>query len=361
MTNAGPNSRPIRVLIVDDSVVIRKLLSEFLATEPTLEVVGTASNGRLALRQIELLKPDLVTLDVEMPQMNGLEALLELRKTHPSLPVIVLSAACQQGAAATVELLAAGATDYIGKPDATTGLEAGLRKIRDALMLKIHSIFPAPGRLVPNMGWPRPQASEALPSTGRRNIEIVVIGVSTGGPGALCSVIPRLPADLPVPVLVVQHMPPVFTAQLAARLDSLSFLQVREAVPGQVIKAGQVWVAPGDYHLMLTRVPGGHALATNQDPPENSCRPAVDVLFRSVAENFGPRALAVVMTGMGFDALKGSDAVRRAGGQIIVQDEASSVVWSMPGSVAGAGLADNVVPLEGLADEISRRVRESRT
>lgn len=193
-----------------------------------------------------------------------------------------------------------------------------------------------------------------------RPVNIVAVGVSTGGPNALCSVIPNLPADLPVPVVVVQHMPPVFTAQLADRLAGLSRLPVREAVSGEALLPGHVWIAPGDHHLVVIRHGTVTTLQTNKDAPENSCRPAADVLFRSVARVFGAHALAVVMTGMGMDGTRGCEAIALAGGQIIVQDQASSVVWSMPGSVVRAGLADKIVPLDGLADEIVSRIRQGR-
>lgn len=346
--------KKIRILIVDDSVVVRRTVSDELSRDPSLEVVGTAANGKIALARLTQLNPDLVILDVEMPEMDGLETLREIRKSHPKLPVIMFSSLTEFGAATTVEALALGASDYFAKPSNAVGLEASLRVIRNELIPSIKTLCPTSNVL--------PPAKRSIPRIGMNTkVEIVAIGTSTGGPNALAELFKRFPATFPVPILIVQHMPATFTKLLAERMSAHSGIRVREAVPGDIILPGHCWIAPGNYHLTVERTGAECRLRTNQDPPENSCRPAADVLFRSVATAFGPSVLGVVLTGMGQDGLRGCEAIREAGGQILVQNEESSVVWGMPGAVARAGLADRVLPLTSLADEIMRRVTGSRT
>jgi two-component system chemotaxis response regulator CheB len=346
-----------RVLVVDDSVVIRRLITQALQTEADIEVVGTASNGKLALAKLQQLRPDVVTLDIEMPEMDGLATLPLLRATHPRLPVIMFSTLTERGAAATLEALALGATDYVTKPSNTGSLDIALAKIRDDLVPKIRALVPHAGparvaaRPVPTT---IPVRQHVLPAA---MVQAVVIGVSTGGPSALAELIPSLPADLGVPVLVCQHMPPVFTRLLAERLDARSALHVQEAADGDQVRAGGVWIAPGGLHMVVRRTPGGaHVIGTTNEAPENSCRPAVDPLMRSAVASYGTGVLAVILTGMGQDGLRGCEAVVEAGGRVLVQDEASSVVWGMPGYVAKAGLADHTLPLDQLTVEITRRV-----
>jgi two-component system chemotaxis response regulator CheB len=345
--------KKIRILVVDDSVVVRRTVSDELSRDPMLEVVGTAANGKIALARIGQVNPDLVVLDVEMPEMDGLETLRELRKSYPKLPVIMFSSLTEFGAATTVEALALGASDYFAKPSNVGGLDASLQVIRNELIPSIKALCP-PAPVTPSIRKITPRVG----TNGK--IEIVVIGTSTGGPNALAELFKRFPATFPVPLLIVQHMPATFTKLLAERMSSHSAIRVREAVPGDRLLPGLCWIAPGNYHLTVERVGAEFRLQTNQDPPENSCRPAADVLFRSVAKLFGPSTLGVVLTGMGQDGLRGCEAIREAGGQILVQDEESSVVWGMPGAVARAGLADRVLPLTSLADEITRRVTGSR-
>ncbi len=342
----------IRVLIVDDSAVFRRAVAGELTADPAIEVVGTAANGRIALAKLAHAVPDLVVLDVEMPELDGLATLREIRKTHPKLPVIMFSAVTERGAAATLDALALGATDYFPKPSAG-GLDASLRVIREELIPEIKALCTRPATLPPP-----PPVGGAVPAAGR--VDVVAVAASTGGPNALADLFDGLPADFPVPVVIAQHMPPMFTRQLAERLSARFALRVEEGRAGGVLTPGHAWVAPGDYHMVVARDAAGVRVALNQDPPEQSCRPAADVTFRSVAKVYGPAALGVVLTGMGQDGLRGCEAIRAAGGRVVVQDEATSVVWGMPGAVARAGLADRVLPLAQIASEVVRRARVGR-
>jgi two-component system chemotaxis response regulator CheB len=354
----------IRVLVVDDAVVIRRLVSEELSGDPALEVVGTAANGRIALAKMAQLSPDVVILDVEMPEMDGLATLAELRKTYPRLPVIMFSALTERGAQATLDALALGATDYFTKPAPEGGLEASLAVLREQLIPKIKALCAA-GRGTPTQERPAPAVVPGRPlrppSAPSGPIQVLAVGASTGGPNALAEVFRRLPADFPVPIVIVQHMPPMFTRLLAERLSAQFPLRFQEGASGSVLAPGQAWIAPGDHHLIVVRDALHVRLLVHQDPPENSCRPAVDVLLRSVARTFGAHSLAVILTGMGQDGQRGCEAIREAGGQVLAQDEATSVVWGMPGYVARAGLADRVLPLSLIGDEILRRVQQGRT
>jgi two-component system, chemotaxis family, protein-glutamate methylesterase/glutaminase len=344
----------VRVLIVDDAVVYRRLLADELAADPAIEVVGTAANGRIALAKLDQVNPDLVILDVEMPELDGLATLREIRKTRPKLPVIMFSAFTERGAAATLDALALGATDYFAKPASAGGLDASRKVLRDELIPEIKALCGPPA------GPVAPVPAPALSRTATSTVEVVAIATSTGGPNALADVFAALPADLPVPVVMVQHMPPMFTRLLAQRLSAHSSLRVEEGRAAGALRPGHAWLAPGDFHMAVGREGDEVRIRLNQDPPENSCRPAADVLFRSVAQTFGPGALAVVLTGMGQDGLRGCEAIRAAGGQVLVQDEPTCVVWGMPGYVARAGLADRVLPLGLVGPEIVRRVRAGR-
>jgi two-component system, chemotaxis family, protein-glutamate methylesterase/glutaminase len=349
---------PIRILVVDDSVVIRKLLSDTLSRDRALEVVGTAGDGHIALAKIPLLKPDLITLDVEMPVMNGLETLAAVRKLYPKLPVIMFGTLTEQGAAATLDALSLGASDYATKPSNTGSPAVALERIRVELIPKIKALCGVASLKL----LPLPGSRPALKVRHRSNprIEVVAIGTSTGGPNALAEVLPRIPDDFPVPIVVVQHMPPIFTRLLAERLASRSSVPVEEGSAGAILSPGHAWIAPGNFHMKVIRAGVDWRLNLNQGPPENSCRPAIDVLFRSVALAYGANVLGVVMTGMGADGVLGAQAIRDAGGDVIIQDEASSVAWGMPGLVYASGLADAAYPLDHLAAEITRRVLQSR-
>jgi two-component system chemotaxis response regulator CheB len=349
---------PIRILVVDDSVVIRKLLSDTLSEDDALQVVGVASDGHIALSKIPLLKPDLITLDIEMPVMDGLETLAAVRKLYPKLPVIMFSTLTERGASATLDALSLGASDYATKPSNTGSPAVAIERIRNELIPKVKALCGVRPLKLAALPAVRPVSKVRARSNPR--IEIVAIGTSTGGPNALAEVLPRLANNFPVPIVVVQHMPPIFTRLLAERLASRSAIPVEEGVAGTVLSAGRAWIAPGNFHMKVTHTGLDWRLSMNQAPPENSCRPAVDVLFRSVAGAYGANVLGVVMTGMGSDGVLGAQDIRDAGGDVIIQDEASSVVWGMPGLVHASGLADAAYPLDHLAAEITRRVLQSR-
>jgi two-component system chemotaxis response regulator CheB len=355
----------IRVLVVDDVALFRRVVADELSRDPAIEVAGTAANGRIALAKVQHLQPDIIILDVEMPEMDGLATLKELRRLYPRLPVIMFSALTEQGAEATLDALALGATDYFTKPAGPGGIDASLTVIRDQLIPEIKALCagksaPAGGAVSSELapGRSSPASKSRMPPGALVGpIEVLAIGTSTGGPNALAELFRGLPADFPVPIVIVQHMPAMFTRLLAERLSAQFAIPVEEGRSGTSLAAGRAWIAPGDHHMVLTRDGTQVRLLVHQDPPENSCRPAVDVLLRSVARIFGARSLTVILTGMGEDGLRGCKAIREAGGQIVAQDEASSIVWGMPGQVARAGLADRVVPLSIMADEILHRVR----
>ncbi len=346
-----------RVLVVDDSTVIRKVVSEEIAADPALEVAGTAADGRIALAKMTQVNPDLVVLDVEMPGMDGLQTLAELRSKYPRVPVVMFSALTERGAAATLDALALGATDYVTKPVGGS-LEASRQAIRDQLIPIIKGVCRPKSLLPPTVAMPPPVPAFVPARTAR--IDVVVVGVSTGGPNALAEVFRTLPATLPVPLLIVQHMPATFTRQLADRLTNLGNLPVVEGTTGEAVLPGRAVLAPGGYHLTVVRLASGVVTVLDQEPMENSCRPAADPLFRSAAKVYGSGVLAVVLTGMGYDGQRGCEAVKQAGGQVLAQDEATSVVWGMPGAVAKAGLADAILPLAQVGAEITRRVKGGR-
>lgn len=351
----------IRVLVVDDSTVVRRIVAKVLGDDPRIEVVGAAVNGKVALEKLESLRPDLLTLDLEMPVMGGLETLGELRARGIKLPVIVFSAADQAGAVGALEALQAGASDYVTKPSQLARIADAVDTLRAELIPKIVALFDSAERAgararassTSTASSAASASSAATASSSPRPMivaapgttpQIVVIGTSTGGPKALQAILPELPSTYPVPILIVQHMPPTFTTTLAKSLDQRCHLRVHEAWEGAEAKPGEVWIAPGDFHMTVERTANGCRLHLDQGPKENSCRPAVDPLFRSAAKAFGGRALGVVLTGMGSDGLEGTRALRQAGARVVVQDEATSIVWGMPGAVATAGLADQILP-----------------
>ena len=356
----------IRVLVVDDSVVVRRLVADALASEPQIEVVGTAANGRIALTKVELLAPDLVTMDIEMPVMDGIEAVRAMRRRGDKFPIVMFSTLTERGAAGTFDALAAGATDYVTKPANVGSVAESLARVAGQLVPLIKALVPhaGSGPMPPVAARPAPSVEHgasdrpgpgsaphkvtlaAAPAGPVRPIRIVMIGSSTGGPEALSRVFRSITAPLTVPVVLVQHMPPVFTRQLAARLDRMGGSTVLESVGAEELQPGHVYIAPGDNHLEVRGTARGARTVLTQGPPVNFCRPSVDTLFRSVVRVYGGDVLAIVLTGMGADGRTGCGDVIAAGGTVVVQDEASSVVWGMPGAVAGAGFAHRIVPID---------------
>lgn len=348
-----------RVLVVDDSALVRRLIVAALAQEPAIEVVGSAADGRAALECVERLAPDLVTLDVEMPELDGLATLRELRLRRPLLPVVMFSSPGEQGARTTVAALLAGANDFVSKPSARRGVDDAVGEIGARLVPKILALCAAARGAHPSLALTPTSCAVAPAPVGvartAHGPKVVAIGVSTGGPAALSDLLSFLAPGLPVPIVIVQHMPAGFTCHLAESLSRKSGIAVREAVQGQVLAAGDCLIAPGDQHLRLVAASAGARVLLEQSEPENSCRPSVDVLFRSVAALYGARSLALVMTGMGHDGLAGARELHSRGAAILAQDEASSVVWGMPGYVVRAGLAERVLDVAGLAAELRRR------
>lgn len=358
--------RKAKVLIVDDAVVVRRIVTDVLSSDPDLEVVGTAANGKLGLQKIPLLNPDVVTLDIEMPEMNGLETLAAIRKLYPRLPVIMFSTLTQRGGMATLDALSLGASDYVTKPANVGSVAAAQQSLRDQMIPKIKALFEkslAAPVVKPVVAPVIPKVPIVVPASPSRSsvVDIVTIGISTGGPNALCEMLPEIAADFPVPIVIVQHMPPMFTKLLAERLDSKCRIRVHEGAAGDVIRPGHVYIAPGNYHMTVKRRGTEVILDLNQDSPENSCRPAADVLFRSVVATYGAGTLGVIMTGMGQDGLRGCELIRSSQGQVIAQDEQSSIVWGMPGFVARAGLANAVLPLRQIATDIQMRTQHGKT
>jgi two-component system chemotaxis response regulator CheB len=346
----------IRVLVVDDSVVIRRLVTHALEEDPVLDVVGVAANGVIALQRIPQFNPDVLTLDIEMPEMDGIETLRRIRSEYPKLRVIMFSTLTERGAAVTLEALTLGADDYVAKASNEGSLDRSMVRLREELIPKIKQFF-----LLPS-----PKKTAAGPATALRSHtasfvsmkvrpKVLVIGISTGGPAALGAILPQLPAGFRLPVLVVQHMPPLFTRLLAERLNSTCSLPVAEAVDGETVKPGRILIAPGDYHLKVVSTASGVRVHLDQSPQQNSCRPAVDALFASIGEVYGGAVIAVILTGMGQDGLRGTEILKAQGASVLAQDEASSVVWGMPGAVVNAGLADRVLPLEQVVPEILAR------
>lgn len=391
---------PYRVLIVDDSAFIRRALKRIIGAEPDMEVTASAANGHLALRELEEHTVDVVVLDVEMPVMNGLDTLDAIRKRDRSLPVVMFSTLTTQGGEATMDALTRGASDYVAKPSQQSNQDDAFQFVRDQLVPKLRSLaeaysvrkrrIQAPIGVREALDIPQKDASapkpavnaaakrstpvtnapkkaitpDEVPRPRRRTtretaIEVVAIGVSTGGPTALQTVLSDLPADLSVPVVITQHMPPLFTALLAQRLDSVSVLKVCEAQDGSPVEAGSVYLAPGDQHMRFERGGDGIRIVLDDGPPVHSCRPAVDVMLESIVTVYGAKTLVVILTGMGKDGLDGSRRLAGLGARVLAQDAETSVVWGMPGFVAREGVADQVLPLDEIGSEITRIARSS--
>ena len=352
----------IRVMVVDDSVVIRRLVTHALEQDPTLEVVGSASNGAIGMQRIEQLSPDVITLDIEMPDMDGLQMLRRIRCEHPQMRVIMFSTLTERGAAKTLEALTLGADDYVPKASNDGSLDRSMERLREEMIPKIKQFFHLPEKTpapIQSNRDPQPaeRADNSTSSAFVTNLKpkVVVIGVSTGGPTALGRILPKLPEDFPLPILVVQHMPPLFTRLLADRLHSICPLTVGEATHDTPLAPGKITIAPGDFHMKLVRNGGKVNISLDQSPRLNSCRPSVDALFTSAGEVYGGAVLAVILTGMGQDGLRGAEILKAQGASILAQDEATSVVWGMPGAVVTAGAAHRVLSLDEVVPEILRR------
>lgn len=352
MQALGPK---IRALLVDDSAVARRAVAQVLSAQPDIEVVGSLDSGIAALEHVDKQLPDVVVLDLEMPNMDGIETLRELKKRAPRLPVLIFSSLTKRGAGATVDALLAGADDYALKPSVPADASSNWALTQAELTSKLRAIT---RHAREERGGAVTASLAPAPSLGRASgapwapIEAIVIGTSIGGPEALAVILPRLPATLSVPIFIVQHMPSGFTGALAKRLDERSSMRVVEASHGQLVRPGVAVVAAGDFHLQLSRRHRHVSLLLDRGPLENGCRPSVDPLFRSAATIYGPGLLAIVLTGMGSDGLLGARNVTEHGGNVWVQDERSAVVWGMAGAVARAGLARRIVPLISLAPTI---------
>lgn len=372
--------KKLRVLVVDDTIVYRKAVSDIIAEIPGVELAGVAHNGKIAISKVKTLKPDVLTLDIEMPQMNGIEVLQELRKNYPGVGAIMLSTLTSEGSDMTMHALELGAFDFILKPQGQNLLQgkAELRKSLEPILKAYSRSKTGPSLLshrqpatvakpLRKLGTPRPDLKPGLQRSGpakaapgrRSKSEIVTIGISTGGPNALNQMLPRLPGDLGVPVLIVQHMPPVFTKSLAASLNKKCALDVKEAENGENIMPNTVYIAPGGKQMKLVAGTDGihRRIKITDDPPENSCKPSVDYLFRSIGDYYVGRTTAVIMTGMGSDGTKGLGILKQKSAYIIGQDEASCVVYGMPKAPADLGYLDVVVPLNRIADEIVKSVK----
>nr|WP_092068290.1 chemotaxis response regulator protein-glutamate methylesterase [Dendrosporobacter quercicolus]NSL47040.1 chemotaxis response regulator protein-glutamate methylesterase [Dendrosporobacter quercicolus DSM 1736]SDL73694.1 two-component system, chemotaxis family, response regulator CheB [Dendrosporobacter quercicolus] len=342
----------IRVLIVDDSAFMRKMLSDLFAGENDFTVVDTARNGKDAVDKVKRLKPDLVTMDVEMPVMDGIQALETIMRETPT-PVVMVSSLTQAGAEATIRALALGAVDFVAKVSGPisniSGISAELlTKCRLAVRVNVARLAvpvlksPAAGTLVSFKQFP--------------NDKLIAIGTSTGGPRALQEIITKLPANLPCGVVIVQHMPPGFTKSLAERLNSISSLTVKEAEQNDHIQAGMVYIAPGDYHLTIENSGGKRCLKLNQSPPVGGHRPAVDPMFDSAARVYGDKVVGVILTGMGHDGAKGMQAIKNQRGYTIAEDQSTAVVFGMPKSAIELGVIDKVAPIHTIAAEIIKAV-----
>jgi two-component system chemotaxis response regulator CheB len=367
----------LRVLVADDSVLFRRVLTEVLGSLPQVEVLGSASNGKLALSKIRELQPDLLTLDMEMPEMDGLAVLDELRRSGNRTSVIVVSAITKHGGQVTMKALEKGAFDFITKPEALSPAESKesirrelaprLRALAHRLEIRsILKIAPVDENGKPGSSVKVPAKSGEPVAGGARKArpvalsrpEMVLIGVSTGGPSALSRVIPAIPADIGVPILIVQHMPPIFTQSLAESLASRSAIAVREAADSEVLRPNTAYIAPGGRQMrIIAGFQGDKVIQITDDPPENNCKPAVDYLFRSAASSFPGRASAVILTGMGSDGTIGLRLLKRHGCFVIAQDEATSVVYGMPKAALDSGTVDVVLPIDAIAQRITSSVR----
>ncbi|MGB7606546.1 MAG: chemotaxis response regulator protein-glutamate methylesterase [Lutisporaceae bacterium] len=350
--------KKIKVLVVDDSAFMRKVISDILANSEDIEVVGAAKNGRDGVYKAKVLKPDVVTLDVEMPVMDGLSALTELLQLTPAPKVIMLSSLTNNGGEITIRALEAGAVDFVTKPTSSI-IHFDIEDIKEDLIKKIkNSIYSNTLNFsrYSNISSKLKNINDAYTKTcpvQQSNLKhIVCIGISTGGPRALREVITQLPADLPAAVLVVQHMPSGFTKSLATRLDALSNINVKEAEDGDILKPGWVYIAPGDFQMMLNKKSSDYRININQDPPMSGHRPSVNYMMNSVASCGHKSLIAVMMTGMGSDGSDGIANIKNNGGSTIAQNEETCIVYGMPKAAVNTGAIDKIVPLSDIAKEI---------
>ena len=355
-------SKPVTVLVVDDSALMRHVLAREIGSDPAIEVVGTATNGEDGLEKIEALNPDVVILDVEMPRMDGLTALRIIMERFPR-PVLMLSSLTQEGSRTTMQALELGAVDLVGKPSGSVSVD--FHKVRDEVVAKIKVVarnvnMQALRRSAhaPPEGAPRvaPPPKLEVMAMARRG-GLVVVGASTGGPRALSEVIPNLPAAMPLPVLIVQHMPAGFTNSLAARLDSISNITVREAAGGDLLQPGLALLAPGGLHMEVAE---GMRIRLNDGPAVHGVRPSVDITLKSLVKKHGDSCVVSILTGMGSDGLDGAREVKAAGGRVIAEHESTCVVYGMPRAIVEAGIADAVVPLPNIANEIQQQLAALR-
>ncbi len=346
---------PVRVLVVDDSALMRKLIPQILGTDTSIDVVGTAMDGNFGLKKIEELKPQVVTLDLEMPGMSGLDTLKEIMR-RSRVPVIVVSSHSTEGASITLKALSLGAFDFVAKPH---DVMARMPEIASELIAKIKAA--AQSREMPLGALPETRRSpKQTPTSKKRPTRVVAVGVSTGGPQALQYFLPQLPVDFPGSLLIVQHMPEGFTEMFARRLDEICAIQVKEAQSGDVLLAGRALICPGNRHLKAKRLPLDDVAVLSSDPKVNGHRPSVDVLFQSVAQEFGAKGVAILMTGMGDDGARGMGQVKAAGGLTIAQSEESCVVYGMPKAALERGFASRVVALDALANVLYSQCTKDR-
>lgn len=349
----------IKVLIVDDSAFMRNALRNMLSADPEINVIGTARDGVEAVEKTAQLKPDVITMDVEMPRMDGIDALRLIMDKTPT-PVIMVSSLTTEGAGVTLDALDSGAVDFI--PKNLSELSINIVKIKEMLIDKVKNIARSRVTRRPRSieaAHPAPIVPRSMPAfaTGERRVSVVAIGTSTGGPRAIQEIIPHLPKDFPVPIIIVQHMPPNFTKPFADRLNELSRLTVKEAEEGEPLKPGVALVAPGRGHMRVNRLRGiENVVNISENREEFIYRPSVDYLMQSVAQFFPGRALGVILTGMGSDGVKGMSAMKQTGSRIFAQNEETCVVYGMPRAVVDAGIADKVLPIEEMAGEIVNAV-----
>lgn len=354
-----PPKGRIRVLVVDDSALMRQFIGDILKTDPRIEVVGTARDGRDALAQIKALKPDIVTMDVEMPNMDGLQALDEIMKTNP-IPVIMVSTMTQEGAETTLKALALGCVDFIGKPSGSISLnikDIGREIIDKVIVASTAKVRPRGGifGMSPKTSQQEFRRMNPPISTGRR--DIVAIASSTGGPMALSELLPKLPKNFPVPIVITQHMPKEFTGSFAKRLNESSQIEVVEGFDGLTLKPGRAVIAPGGSHLVVKRRAGTAICGLSDAPPVLSVKPAANIMFLSVADEYGGNVLCVILTGMGRDGTDGAIALKKRGAYVIAESQKTCVVYGMPKAAADAGIVDEILPLNEIPDAMVRLVK----